>query len=241
MKKYKNLYINGCSFTAGDNIIDGKTWPDLLSKKLNLYLINHSVNGNSMQSITFNSVNHLIKLNNQDTLVVIGLTWPPRYMIQIGKGVVNFSPAFLDKSDKSVVFSTFRRVSVPYSKNKIDIDDYVLNINEQDGVIIVKKFVDYYKSLIQYDDNLLENQKLNQITQIILLQSFLKQNNFEYRIVNFNQLETYPNKPLYKKLDKSKVINFNASWIKLYTDDTAHPTEMGCENITEVIYDSINK
>ena len=72
-KKYKNIYINGCSFTAGDNIVDGLTWPELLSKKLNLKLINQSVNGNSMQSITLNSVNHLSKLSSKDTLVIIGL------------------------------------------------------------------------------------------------------------------------------------------------------------------------
>ncbi len=60
--KVKNLYINGCSFTYGDSLPKEQTWPELLSKKLNLNLLNHSVNGNSMQSITFNSVNYLSKL-----------------------------------------------------------------------------------------------------------------------------------------------------------------------------------
>ena len=241
MKKYKNIYINGCSFTAGDNIEEGLTWPELLAKKLNLYLINHSVNANSMQSITFNSVNHLSKLNNQDTLVVIGLTWPSRYMIQIGKGVVNISPAFFNKSDKRVAFSTFRRFSSPYSKNKIDIDSYVSDINEQDSVISLEKFTDYYKSLIQYDDNLDENQKLNQITQIILLQSFLKQNNFEYKFVSFFDQLKEMDLPIYNKLDKSKIVNFRDSWRDLYIDETSHPTKEGCVNISEVLYDSFNR
>ena len=29
----KNLYVNGCSFTAGDELKDGLTWPELLAKK----------------------------------------------------------------------------------------------------------------------------------------------------------------------------------------------------------------
>jgi hypothetical protein len=163
-------------------------------------------------------------------------------MIQIGKGVVNISPAFFDKSDKRVAFSTFRRFSSPYSKNKIDIDSYVSDINEQDSVISLEKFTDYYKSLIQYDDNLDENQKLNQITQIILLQSFLKQNNFEYKFVSFFGQLKEMDLPIYNKLDKSKIVNFrDDSWRDLYIDETSHPTKEGCVNISEVLYDSFNR
>ena len=64
----KNLYINGCSFTYGDNLPKEQTWPELLSKKLNLNLINESKNGQSFQSITFNSINTLSELNPENTI-----------------------------------------------------------------------------------------------------------------------------------------------------------------------------
>ena len=35
---YKKLYINGCSFTAGNNLSEKEIWPYHLSKKLNLEL-----------------------------------------------------------------------------------------------------------------------------------------------------------------------------------------------------------
>ena len=35
----KNLYVNGCSFTAGHDVEEVKTWPYLLAKKLNLKLL----------------------------------------------------------------------------------------------------------------------------------------------------------------------------------------------------------
>ena len=53
----------------------------LLSKKLGVGLINQSKNANSMGGIVFNTINHLSDLNSDDTLVVIGLTWPDRKYI----------------------------------------------------------------------------------------------------------------------------------------------------------------
>ena len=118
MKGYKNLYINGCSFTAGHTLPEEKTWPVLLSKKLNLNLINQSKNGNSFQSIVFNSVNHLSHLDSKDTLVIIGTTYASRYMIQFKKGVVNITSGDLSgpkgKVKSESRLSTYRRFSSPY-------------------------------------------------------------------------------------------------------------------------------
>ena len=59
----KNLYINGCSFTYGHTLPREETWPKLLSDKLGCNLVNESKNGQSFQSITFNSINTLSELN----------------------------------------------------------------------------------------------------------------------------------------------------------------------------------
>ena len=49
---YKDLYINGCSFTKGHNLEPKDTWPVKLSNSLNLRLINHSKNAQGLESAT---------------------------------------------------------------------------------------------------------------------------------------------------------------------------------------------
>tara|TARA_B100000029_G_C17446795_1_gene913546 strand:+ start:300 stop:1013 length:714 start_codon:yes stop_codon:yes gene_type:complete len=232
--KVKNLYINGCSFTYGDSLPKEQTWPELLSKKLNLNLLNHSVNGNSMQSITFNSVNYLSKLSSEDTLVVIGLTWEPRYMVQIGQGVINLTPMTEGREEV-----TFVRMQSPITLD--DDIEFKLLSSTKDGELPLKPlkdFTQYYNSLIEHDFNLEENQKLNLITNIVYLQSYLKQNNFDYRFINFDQIDFNLNFPILKQIDRSKIITFDS---KPYKDDpTAHPNKEHCIEISERIYDSIN-
>ena len=204
----KNLYINGCSFTYGYKLPKEQTWPELLSKKLNLNLINESKNGQSFQSITFNSINTLSELNPENTIVIVGLTWETRYMIQFGNETLDVSPSCLNSEQSHEVKNVFSK---------------------------------YYKYLVENDKNLSENQHKNLITNLISLQSFLKQNKFKYRIVNFLDQSKEMDLPIYNKLDKSKIINFRGDWRDLYIDDTSHPTKEGCVNISEVIYDSFNR
>ena len=237
-KKYKNIYINGCSFTAGDRLPKEQTWPELLSKKLNLDLLNHSVNGNSMQTISFNSVNYLSKLNSEDTLVVIGLTWEPRYMVQIGKAVVNVTPATEGREEV-----TFDRLTSPIilDEGKKNSIKYKLLSSTKDGkfpVKPIKDFTQYYNSLIEHDFNLEENQKLNFITNIVYLQSYLKQNKFDYRFINFDQIDFNLFFPIMKELDNDKIITLNCNPYK--EEPTAHPNKEHCIEISEIIYDSIN-
>jgi len=234
----KNLYINGCSFTYGDRLPKEQTWPELLSKKLNLNLLNHSINGNSMQSITFNSVNYLSNLSSEDTLVVIGLTWEPRYMIQLGKGIVNATPA---TGGREIV--SFDRIQSPITLSDKEVHNVKrkLLISTKDGKfpkIPLENFTQYYNSLIEHDYNLEENQKLNLITNIVYLQSYLKQNNFDYRFINFSSVEFNLDFPILKQIDKSKIITFKSKPYK--NDPTAHPNKEHCVEISEKIYDSIN-
>ena len=234
----KNLYINGCSFTYGDNLPKEQTWPELLSKKLNLNLLNHSVNGNSMQTITFNSVNYLSKLSSEDTLVVIGLTWSPRYMVQIGQGVVNITPATDGREE--VVFG---RVQSPITLDESKIDSVkskilCSTIDDKFPIKPIQDFTQYYNSLIEHDYNLQENQKLNLISNIVYLQSYLKQNNFDYRFINFSSVDFNLDFPISKQIDRSKIITFDSKPYK--QDESAHPNKEHCIEISEKIYDNIN-
>jgi len=68
-----------------------------------------------------------------------------------------------------------------------------------------------------------------------LLESFLKQKGFNYRFVNWDMVEDISN------FDIDNIILFDQSWKEKFVDDTSHPTKEGCENISEVIYDSFNR
>ena len=94
-KKYKNIYINGCSFTAGHTLSYESSWPQLLGKKLGLNTISRAVNGQSFDSIFVNTINHLSMLNSDDTLVVVGITWSTRYSVAFDEITGNITPVDL--------------------------------------------------------------------------------------------------------------------------------------------------
>ena len=232
---YKNLYINGCSFTAGNKLSENEIWPYLLSKKLNLKLINHSINGNSMQSIAYHSVNYLSTLDSKETLVVIGLTWPTRYMVPLLDSQVNVTPTF---GREEVLLS--RRLH-PYSienLKKYGHEDYRANLD------VILKFADYYKAQLKNNsEELYNNQLLNQYTQIVYLQSFLKANKFKYNFIDFGsfnkhpQLEYNSNLPIFKSIDKSKIIKLENN--KYNDGPTCHPTAEHCKEISDIIFNVV--
>mgnify|MGYP003110811895 FL=1 len=230
----KNLYVNGCSYTAGHELEKGLTWPELLSKKMNLNLVNQAVNGNSMSSIMYNSVNHLQKFNSDDTLVVIGLTWPSRVVLQFDKFITNITNTDVIKKNSKVKLSTWRRISSPYTFNQEEIDYAKSKMNIKNYNKVYNSFVDYYKNLVEYDDNIDENQMLNLETNILLLQSFLKENNYDYKFISWAP-------SIHNNSKFENIISFDKSWKNKFVDDTSHPTKEGCENISEVIYDSFNR
>ena len=102
----------------------------------------------------------------------------------------------------------------------------------------LKDFTQYYKSLVEHDFNLEENQKLNLITNMVYLQSYLKHNNFDYRFINFNSVDFYLDFPILKQIDRSKIITFDdRPYVK---NESSHPNKEQCIEISERIYDSIN-
>ena len=76
------------------------------------------------------------------------------------------------------------------------------------------------------------------MTKIIALEGFLKSNNFNYRFIDFaNETERQHN--ITDLLDKEKIITFDDVWKSKYVK--GHPTQMGAENVSEVLYDSFNR
>ena len=127
-------------------------------------------------------------------------------MIQIGKGVVNATPS---TAGREVV--GFNRMTSPVilgtSKDEWfqDVKNKLL-VSTKDGLWPVKPLEDfsqYYNSLIEHDYNLEENQKLNFVTNVVYLQSYLKQNNFDYRFINFDQLDFDLDFPILKQIDRN--------------------------------------
>jgi len=255
-KKYKNIYINGCSFTAGHNIKDGLTWPELLAKKLNLNLINTARNGQSFDSIFLSTMNHLSELDPNDTLVVIGTTWSTRYSIQFDKYLANITPVDIvgknkhkkRKTDFEDKLSKYRRASSPYtfdSKELEKVSSETLNRKEDFDKVCIA-FTDYYNTLVECDDNLISNQHVNLMSKLVSLQCFLEQHNFDYKIVDFfniiklreeeSDLWDYP---INKMLNDENIVYFDGDWREEFVE--GHPTEKGCVNISEVLYDSINR
>jgi hypothetical protein len=246
----KNLYVNGCSFTAGDIIEEGFTWPELLAKKMNLDLNCRAVNGSSMDTIFYNTINHLQHFDSKDTYVVIGITWPTRFGV-------------LDTKLWKSKLSTWRRLSGPtlYSQEEIDdyanetIDTELATINDsKDWMIVMDKFVEYYKASIKYDKQKLQQQSIwiKLITQVLALDSYLTDNGFEHRFVGWRLFESIPNNKknwphihnhLLPKLKKINIINFEEKfhgfWANGIKND--HPNKREHKEISERIYDSINR
>ena len=250
MKKYKNIYINGCSFTAGHNLEEKDTWPELLSKKLNLQKINNAINGQSFDSIFTNTIAHLSNLDSNDTLVVIGNTWPTRYSIPFQTLNVNITPADIWTKKVKSTFSdklhTSRLVS-PYDMN-LDWEIRKQYLGDEGESTSLKRgfdkvcmsFVNFYKHLIKYDNNWEQNQKLYAHSKLLALKSFLEVNKFNYRIVDFivprEKSEVFDVDELY---NDDNYIYFGKEWRGKYVD--GHPTIEGCINVSEVLYDSFNR
>ena len=273
MKGYDLLYVNGCSFTAGDRIDKTKTWPEILQKKLNIEMIDDSKNGNSMDTIVTITINQSIKLQGK-VLYIIGLTWPGRVGINIGDIMFNWSLNDLLSSDtnKSAYMSKLsrhKRVSIlnNHDKRQNIQKGHTEDVYGDAVYEIIKSFNKYIKNIVTYDEKFNTNINLLHLRQILEIQNFFKANNYDYLLVNFNTLlfnYCYENdilKPYIDKLDKDKILNLHHNGsnshynveeyrkIKISKNiqdyecdgETGHPSEKGCVEISERIYDFIDR
>ena len=238
---YSNLYINGCSFTKGHHLSDKDTWPVKLSQTLGLELYNHAENGQSMQSIAFNTFMHLRHFDPKDTLVVIGLTWPPRYMVQWKDMTFNMTPtditALVNQAEAKV-----QRCGFPYFYD-LEIEDrieYRLKIVEElphDKTI--SNFLQFQHSQIdsQSSYELRRNEVANYIYTVSTLSSFLKEKGFNFEFVLFpatDQLEINE-EDFSLAMDYTNTIKmFNHHKYYIQADES-HPSADGCTYIADLI------
>lgn len=250
VKNFRNLYINGCSFTAGDNVPREHIWPELISNELKYKLTNSSRNGNSFDTIKLTSIVDLANFDPEDTYVIIGLTWKERYGILFNQFTANITPADLDKDTDTFPekLSTHRRTSSPYlditnpdilyqaastfSKSKASVGFHQSLLS----------FKEYYLNLVRYDEYLELNQGVKYLADLLALQGFLKENNFSYRFIDFPDYFTgdkHFNKlklpKLLDKIDTTKIINMGWDTIGSGPDSTNHPDISQCKIISNII------
>lgn len=245
MKSLTNLYINGCSFTAGHDLSKEEQWTTLLSKKLNIDPLNRSVNGQSMDSIVLNTINHLAKIDPVGSVVIIGLTWKERFGLLVNGLTVNITPADLghNKDNFQDKFRDIKRARLPLSVNNVDKVTLKHNQYLQDDPghhLPLHYFTKYYEALVDLDLNLELDLLTKHLTSILLLQSFLKQQGFFYKFVKWGDIitstvEEYPElEHLYSKIDTSNIINYNR--VKEKNTITGHPSAKECVEISNLIY-----
>ena len=262
--KVKNLYVNGCSFTAGDNVPEGFTWPELLAKKMNVDLTCKAINGSSMDTIFYNTINHLQHFDSKDTYVVIGITWPDRFGVFFDKVLLNVTPQDLNVKLWDTKISTWRRMSGPTLDTMEKIDAYNPRIKHtEDYKKVLEAFLLYYKTSIKYDPNINENKWIKMLTQVLALDGYLNDRGFKHKFVGWNFFSTamhdsqpqknvdgnqvdshYVNDVLLPKIKELDIIDFPKKFGGYQKKDgiwNSHPTEEQCIDISERIYDSINR
>jgi hypothetical protein len=234
----KNLYINGCSFTAGDNLKDEESWPYKLAQLSNTKLYNNSVNGQSFGSIFTNTINHLTKLDNTDTSVVIGLTWPHRHYFTYNGWNINVTNADFPTPKYSSKLKHWRRMSSPNH-----LDTYTDEAKEEIGNLKKEKRAEalylakreYIKAMITYNPTYKEDIFSSYYSKIIALQGYLEYKKFNYLFVAFDLVSGHVQK--IKKLGSlniDKILFFDIT-----KNETAHPTKEDCTVISNKIYETI--
>ena len=241
--------MNGCSFTAGDNVVKGETWPEKLAKELDLKLHQDARNGNSMESIFHLSLDSLSKFNPKDTLVIIGTTWKERYSVPYWEGIFNITPA--DLGNNKEIFqekaSTYRRISSPVCTHPSELTAlskeltmYPKNFKEFNEVL--KRYAKFYESLVEYDRNLDYNQSFFHFNYILSLENFLKRNNFTYKFIDFQeyfslegQIKKHSKINSYLSIDRDNIINMGWNAFSLERNKSAHPSAEDCTVIAKLI------
>lgn len=231
-----NLYINGCSYTAGNYLKDHETWPFKLSELSNTTLYNCAINGQSMGSIYLNSISHLRKFDSKNTSVVIGGTWPGREFFTYKGFNINMTP--VDWAEKIKLESKVSKMRRLNSHKHIDI-----NSNEFQGeadtirtkdldkkilpIYLAKR--EYIKQLIIHNPEHKKDTFTRDLNYLIGLQNFLENNKFNYHIMLYGSCSIYLD-----YLDKDKITHY-----QITKNPTGHPTADDCTVISNKIYEAI--
>lgn len=241
----KNLYINGCSFTAGHELNEEQTLSACIQKKTGLKVITEAKNGQCLESIFINTINHLAKLNPEDTAVIVGLTWPNRSLVTFGKYNMNSTTSDIGKKTWEDKFSRWRRISSPI----MFTDDQLLGLNSS---TIQEEIIDKFdrkhgthaeifdnvnavkRKQIESDPEYTFGLDVRYFSQLIALQSFLKDKKFKHIFTIF---DANIFKPLNSCLAHLRpFIDFGVIELLNYTKNpTSHPTYQDNKDIAEIL------
>lgn len=253
LNKYKNIYVNGCSFTAGHLLEDEETWPHKLANLMSVNLTTHAANGGSFDMITDVTTYQLTKFNPEDTLVVLGVTWPERFGIRYGRGVVNISGGdiCLDKKPKVKFLdklSRIRRIQnagydnynvhevIEEIRPRIEGDpDNSIEFQGYNNTMI--KYREAFEEHLTWDKYFLENRKINTVTKMLLLQEYFKSKGFSYLFVQFPfDRDIWPESSIVESIDMDKIIKIDSNNF-CGKDDMpgSHPGADCCTKIAELV------
>lgn len=241
----KKLYVNGCSFTYGHTLPENKTWPYLLAKELELELHNNSKNGQSMHSISFNTFMHLASFDPEDTLVVVGLTWPTRLMVQAHQLTLNISPnnPIKDKYYDKIYNSCHPEKYIIDDYNEKEVVNYWIENNNISDLVLSLINLQKQQTKIQTTERNLNNLDNMFLYYLITLQGYLECRGFKYRFINFQKdfEKDYNVSALLTDLINSEnVIDmFGDRITSLISKETSHPSAEGALEIKNQIIKSL--
>ena len=238
MKKYKSLYINGCSITWGHGVRNEKDkWPYLLSKKLNIPIYkNSSLSGNSMEGILNSTINDLHEQKN--TLCIIGLTYVDRNTFSFGNHQYNYSTNSYEYATGTMAdwhkkhFSNKRRY---YWENDKDENN---NLRK-----IFVSYANFLNDLVRYDKKFSSNIYRKNYLHTLLLQSYLENKKIDYVFIEWEDLLKCPNRCSDVKKFKDRINTENILKIsrdRMNIGNHGHPSEQGCKNISDDLVEFIN-
>lgn len=238
---HNHLYINGCSFTKGHNLSEEESWPFLLQKELNLdkKYENKSQNANSVGSIVTKTVIDNLKSKN-NTLAVIGLTWPTRYSLHIEKYLFNVGPSRYE-SDNSGNVEIKRPIYLNDDDKFDDSNEFFNFVNEKTPSYqeILTSFGKFIKTHIKYDDNFTDNQYFYDTLLVHLLESYFISKNIDYIFIEFqNSLRLKGKKNEFQPLSNENYLFVELDNHKLVE---AHPSKEQCNIIKDKIIKKIKK
>jgi len=241
----KKLYVNGCSFTYGNVLPENETWPVLLAEELKLELHNNSKNGQSMHSICYNTFMHLASFDPKETLVVIGLTWPTRHMVQTHNITLNVTPnntAHLKFEDK-IVNSGHPEKYLTEDYDEEEVIEYFKDNND---------IIETVSALTTLQQEILKVQTLKRtetneahlyLYNVILLHSYLESRGFKYKFVNFqapNEIKGPADANILNLLHNHNLIDmFERLQSGLIDKNTSHPSAEGAIEIKKQIIKSL--
>jgi len=241
----KKLYVNGCSFTYGNVLPENETWPVLLAEELNLELHNNSKNGQSMHSICYNTFMHLASFDPKETLVVIGLTWPTRHMVQAHNVTLNITPnnpTHLKFHDK-ISNSGHPEKYFTEDYNEEEVVEYLKKNNNIGNTVLSLVTLQQELIKIQTPERSQKNEAHLYLYNIILLQSYLESRGFKYRFINFqgpSEIEGPADANILNLLHNHNLIDmFERLQSGLIDKNTSHPSAEGAIEIKNQLVRSL--